>query len=411
MLMIGGLISLLTQAGVALGQSDIVFMTADTPNLQSNLVRFDSGTETFAVNQGGSPGFLGVTVLNGELLVADYLFANAIQRFSPDGTYLGAFVTTNFSPTFLESDTSGNVYSTPIGEFDLPIARRFDSAGAVTQTFTHADMIHLTGIDADAGGNVYVADTERNELYKFAPGGSFLNRISLGSINPQDVAIDEIGNRLYLADGTAGTSALQIFDIAGAQPSLIGSITTPADTGIAGVHFASESGHILAADFGYYSGDPRGLEYSPSGQLLREYRPANTYRALDITTFPAPEPLDYNRDGVWDAADYVVWRKGDPAADGTGDGIVDQDDFQFWRERFGQSSLVGAGAVAAPEPNSAIPEPSALMLLGLAALAAILTRRQFAPPAHTLRAAVHGCFVVPQTQEKATMARLLSASE
>lgn len=87
-------------------QSDIVFVTTD-----SRLYRFDAGVETFATNSNGPDAFLGVAILNGEVLVADRV-GNAIERFSPVGTYLGSFGSLPGSPLFLESDSSGNVYTT-----------------------------------------------------------------------------------------------------------------------------------------------------------------------------------------------------------------------------------------------------------------------------------------------------------
>jgi hypothetical protein len=52
-------------------------------------------------------------------------------------------------------------------------------------------------------------------------------------------------------------------------------------------------------------------------------------------------PGDFNRDGVVDAADYVVWRKTDGGAGG----------FSAWAERFGQTSGGGATSNSAPEPG------------------------------------------------------------
>ncbi|HEX2476432.1 MAG TPA: hypothetical protein VHK01_16890, partial [Lacipirellulaceae bacterium] len=145
--------------GGAFGQSDIVFMTSDVePNFQSKLFRFDMGVETFGVST-GSPfdsAFHGVTVLNGNILVSDYR-AERIERFSPSGTHLGAFALT-VSPTFLESDSSGNIYTTPVS-LSPPVATRFNSSGAVTRVFNDPLVFHeLAGIDADAAGNVYIVN-------------------------------------------------------------------------------------------------------------------------------------------------------------------------------------------------------------------------------------------------------------
>ena len=64
---------------------------------------------------------------------------------------------------------------------------------------------------------------------------------------------------------------------------------------------------------------------------------------------------DYNRNGVVDAADFVLWRKTlttgvvppFTGADGDGDGTIDQDDHGVWRAHFGRTATaVGSGAAA-----------------------------------------------------------------
>src|SRR5207302_1363214 len=141
-----------------------------------------------------------------------------------------------------------------------------------------------------AAGNVYVIQSfSADSLYKFAPNGTFLGSVSLGTSDATDISINEAGNLLYVAAGTS-SPGIKIYDIAGALPTLVGSIATPAGASILGIHFASESGNVLATDWGNLSNDPRGLEYSPAGTLLREYRPASAVRAWDITSFPVAEP-------------------------------------------------------------------------------------------------------------------------
>jgi hypothetical protein len=74
---------------------------------------------------------------------------------------------------------------------------------------------------------------------------------------------------------------------------------------------------------------------------------------------------DYNRNGVVDAADYVLWRNtaGQTgtglAADGNGNGVVDTADYNLWRSNFGRSGLGGGAGTAA---FTAIPEPSTCVL-------------------------------------------------
>jgi hypothetical protein len=82
---------------------------------------------------------------------------------------------------------------------------------------------------------------------------------------------------------------------------------------------------------------------------------------------PTPLPGDYNRNGIVDAADYVVWRKGL----GTTFTVAD---YNVWRLNFGQTFGSGAGL----DTNNAIPEPATLGLLMLAATGCGFCRRRTA---------------------------------
>jgi hypothetical protein len=83
----------------------------------------------------------------------------------------------------------------------------------------------------------------------------------------------------------------------------------------------------------------------------------------DIVPETVNVPGDYNGNGTVDAADYVLWRKGDPAADSNGDTIIDQADYDFWRANFGNGGPgagSGLGAAAVPEPTGLV-----LLIMGL----------------------------------------------
>ncbi|MEX2317493.1 MAG: hypothetical protein WD669_10105 [Pirellulales bacterium] len=283
-------LSTLLICGVARAQSPIVFMTNTvTPNDDSRLTRFNNGVQSFAVGLGPNAAFQGVTIysVNNNVLVADFV-AEAIQSFSTTGAYLGAFASFT-DPVFLESDAVGNVYTTreSIGP---PGVTRFNFAGAITQTYLETGMTSSRGVDADAAGNVYVADMSggNSRLYKFAANGTFLNSVAIGG-TVDDVSIDEAGQQLYVAIENQSPNGVKVFDISGATPSLVGTRPTPVDSVIIGLHYAPASGNLLMTDFGALSNDPRGLEYSSAGVLLREYRPTNISVPLDITTF-VPEP-------------------------------------------------------------------------------------------------------------------------
>jgi cyclophilin family peptidyl-prolyl cis-trans isomerase len=84
---------------------------------------------------------------------------------------------------------------------------------------------------------------------------------------------------------------------------------------------------------------------------------------------------DYNRNGVIDADDYVVWRKSRnksvtawSGADGNGDGLVNDLDFTVWRNNLGAigGGIHGAGAGASDLAISNVPEPTTGVLAVLA---------------------------------------------
>ncbi len=74
---------------------------------------------------------------------------------------------------------------------------------------------------------------------------------------------------------------------------------------------------------------------------------------------------DYNRNGIVDQADFVVWQKSNghsvtpySGADGNGDGMVNQADFDIWKAHFGQMlPPPGAGSMVATA--SEVTDPNA----------------------------------------------------
>jgi hypothetical protein len=86
-----------------------------------------------------------------------------------------------------------------------------------------------------------------------------------------------------------------------------------------------------------------------------------------LAVVPAVLAGDYNDDRVVDAADYVVWRRhlvdNTPLANETASpGVVDQADVDEWRGNFGATAGGGSGA------SELVPEPGAILLLGLGLL-------------------------------------------
>lgn len=76
---------------------------------------------------------------------------------------------------------------------------------------------------------------------------------------------------------------------------------------------------------------------------------------------------DYNHNGVVDAADYVVWRKGLGST-------YTQNDYNTWRSNFGNTGGMGTAAERADMPSS-VPEPMGTFACATAAIMLLLVRR------------------------------------
>ena len=106
-------------------------------------------------------------------------------------------------------------------------------------------------------------------------------------------------------------------------------------------------------------------DINDAGQITGQGLINGAYHAYLLT--PTTIPGDFNNDGRVDAADYVVWRKNGGS----------HSDYNTWRANFGQSLVVGTSATAPGSAggSSAVPEPTALVLLLIAAFALFLARR------------------------------------
>jgi autotransporter-associated beta strand protein len=94
---------------------------------------------------------------------------------------------------------------------------------------------------------------------------------------------------------------------------------------------------------------------------------------LQVTTYVAPIPGDFDKNGFVDGADLTQWQ-GDfgqnGGSDADGDGDSDGADFLIWQRNYGS----GAGSIAS---SQAVPEPSTwLLLMGMAALC-MISRREW----------------------------------
>jgi autotransporter-associated beta strand protein len=162
-----------------------------------------------------------------------------------------------------------------------------------------------------------------------APGSPGINSDLINVTSPNGLTLNGGSVALTNAGGlVAGT--YRLIDYAGMLGGLVAKLGTP--TG------------------------PAGFSYALVNNVSNS--------SVDLTVTATALAGDYNNNGVVDAADYVVWRKGL----GT---TYTQNDYDVWRAHFGQTAGSGSGAVA----NAAVPEPATLLQIFLAAAVATIRRR------------------------------------
>ena len=85
-------------------------------------------------------------------------------------------------------------------------------------------------------------------------------------------------------------------------------------------------------------------------------------------------PGDFNGNGIVDAADYVLWRKGGPLQNEVSNsGTVDEQDYLDWRAHFGNS---GSGSGSGLQAAGGVPEPATIALVGLGVTLVGFSRRR-----------------------------------
>jgi hypothetical protein len=125
-------------------------------------------------------------------------------------------------------------------------------------------------------------------------------------------------------------------------------------------------------------GRPRSL--NDFGQVVFHAEFTDGSYGLFLSNAVRQLPGDYDRNGVVDAGDYVVWRRSlgqiaeNLAADGNRDNRVDADDFAIWTEFFGQVAEASTATIAGPFP--AVPEPASGVLLAMSLGALVRARKR-----------------------------------
>jgi autotransporter-associated beta strand protein len=369
-----------------------VFM-ADVPKaftgplvVQTGRLRFNaaaltpSNTSSITVNSGGQldPGAAG-----------DITFGSALA--TPPTITLNSHGIAPF-PGAIRNDTAGSNQT-----FRNPIVLAGTSSIDVVSSATIAQM-HFDGLvsgpgtlivnempgDPTRGGELYLSvantysggtEVDQGVFVLSGPnatagkGSVFVDGVSVGAGSSQAAGVLRIQSGVN--DGIANTAYLNL--------------TGGGSAGVADRGYADLGTGVNETVGGLMLG---GVLYGPGtyGSSTSTQTPTNPgltnpdeFFSGDgiITVVPAGIPGDYNNNGVVDAADYVLWRKGGPLANDFTPG-VQASDYDFWRARFGATTNPGSGSRLA---NSAVPEPSTIIMLAGFAASMLIVRghRRFVP--------------------------------
>ena len=179
-------------------------------------------------------------------------------------------------------------------------------------------------------------------------------RVTLANTTTNNVAALNLNN-VHLLLGrltiTAGNDTLSLW----ADPASIANLSVPTFTNS---NFNFLSGLSSLGIISY------NTSKSNAGGYLDALIVSNSSTAsIDVTGVSVAG--DFNLNGVVDAADYLVWRKGL----GT---TYSQSDYNVWRANFGRIVVSGSGSTAI----TTVPEPATLVLLMFSAAGCCLRRGQ-----------------------------------
>jgi T5SS/PEP-CTERM-associated repeat protein/autotransporter-associated beta strand protein len=254
------------------------------------------------------------------------------------------------------------------------------SLGTGTLHIEHGGSVSATALDGVGGVNfdggslrIMATDAASNTLTLNAGGGTL-------DVSTADTTVTVTSN----IGGTGGLTK-----VGAGTLELTGANTYASDTRIdAGTLHISQAFLSNLADAYLASGTSFGLNFSGTDLIDSLFidgfsKPVGTYGAIGS---PAQFPMalfsgtgllrvstigvlgDYNDDGIVNAADYTVWRDrlgsatSLPNDDTAG---VGPDDYDRWKASFGQTPGAGSSALN----SAAIPEPTTMVLLTLAATA------------------------------------------
>ncbi len=305
----------------------------------------------------------------------------ALNKLGSDGAYFE--VTTAGSAT---SSLTGRFNAFRTGETDsenitVGLATSTSKSGLKTGTVTIDNLDITTGGGAGRGAN------DANDLFNVSLAVLDHPVASYSFNNEQrarliDFGIVPVGSAPFhwgssitnlAAFGAPDFAAdLDLDSVAGLGDTDVFEVDFETFTGLVQGDFVSFDSVFSPASLGQFSAT---YTLTLSGEDL----PDDETQALSLSlTGRAVIPGDYNADGVVDAADYVVWRRGVGqdvfsyrTADGNGDRLIDAADYEVWRANFGTTAPTPSAEIVL----NAVPEPASSLLVAISLFLAALRRR------------------------------------
>jgi hypothetical protein len=194
-----------------------------------------------------------------------------------------------------------------------------------------------------------------------------------GSGVPQDLGLFDVAFSDAMGTSTTGAGTLGDF-----FSSVDGSTLYTNGAIVSAMHGASTYRWNI-----YYDGEIRWSDANTSALdttfgdgdgIERPMNPGKDIVLIGLDSMIVPEGVlgDFNEDDKVDAADYVVWRKNGTNPLPNDNGLATAAErFNLWRANFGEMLGSGSGSAA-----GAIPEPTSLMLVIIAAVGIVIRRRR-----------------------------------
>jgi DNA-binding beta-propeller fold protein YncE len=261
----------------------------------------------------GQPYTISVDRRNGDIYVVEIGNPSAtpgsIAHYDRFGTYIDELHVGGYI-AWTTIDGDGNFYvasghlstHSKIEKYDLDNGMALETTWGTNGTGPGQFSTELRGIDTDASGNVYVADSNNKRVEVFTADGTWLRDFGgpgtgVGQFTGdlRGLAIDRVNGWVYVVDAAAGQ--IEKFDLNGNPLAHWGS------TGQGTGQFADggrqitvdASGNVWVSDYGNF----RFFEYNPNGTLLRT--------APVPGTPPPPGFLSQNRDVAVDPVNGDIW--------------------------------------------------------------------------------------------------------